>query len=660
MLGRLLARRLTRRLLSVLTLLGLFLTCRGYRSREGDQAYRLPLAIASGQPALYADDPFVRAFDAFNPHAGYLTLLRAVGTPAGLSAGMVGLFVLTFFLTCLGIDRLARAVWPELDRRVGLVAASLVVTAQAGNIGTNHLFEPILLDRLVALALGWLAIAAAVRRPTIGAVLGPGLIGLAALVHPSVGLQLALATGVTWVAWGLWASKTGVRPWLAVLAVLALVVCVAPGVAGNLAQSGGLRSGLPDEEYRLLSVELQSPQHMVPHLWRLPQWLAWGCYPLLAALTVGARRRTTDGLESPRATPARTRLVILLGVNLAGLGLAWVGVEGLRSLPLTLFQPFRMATLARGLCLALIAGRLVALWSTGQAWGRTRALLLFAGLLGDWSMVVVTAFELVMTVADRLGGWDERYGNVGRVVGLATLAYGLMFLAKHDTESGYLPLLTAAGVAATLGGRLGRRAWSPRRAAVRLGFAWAVPVAAMVANLAATGHEKGGLTAALVRRCRFAEVPVDDLERLALWCRGHTPADAVFIGPPGPKTFRLWSGRSLAFNRAASPYHARGLGDWARRYRDHVGFQGTNAAFVRAYQRDRHGFEARYDAMPDADKARLARRQGAGYVVTQGPATGSADGPLEFLHAEGRYAVSRVRDDPPLADRRRPGERSVQ
>ena len=48
--------------------------------------------------------------------------------------------------------------------------------------------------------------------------------------------------------------------------------------------------------------------------------------------------------------------MILLGVNLAGLALAWFGIERLQHLRLTLFQPFRMATVARGLCLVLVAG----------------------------------------------------------------------------------------------------------------------------------------------------------------------------------------------------------------------------------------------------------------------------------------------------------------
>ena len=101
-----------------------------------------------------------------------------------------------------------------------------------------------------------------------------------------------------------------------------------------------------------------------------------------------------------------------------------------------------------------------------------------------------------------------------------------------------------------------------------MSLAWAVPVLALVAGLMPA--ERSPLGRILVARCRFLEVPVDDVERLAAWCRENTPRSAMFVGPPGPKTFRLWSRRSLAFNRAGSPYHAAGLADWFARFQDHV------------------------------------------------------------------------------------------
>lgn len=227
-----------------------------------------------------------------------------------------------------------------------------------------------------------------------------------------------------------------------------------------------------------------------------------------------------------------------------------------------------------------------------------------------------------------------------------------MFLARHDTESGHLRFLAAlGGVAIGTAATRGRAFdWTPRRVRLVLVGAWVVPLAAMAAPVL-PGLQSGParrVADALVERCRFAEVPVDDMERLAVWCREHTPASSCFIGPPGPKTFRLWSRRSLMFNRAASPYHAEGLADWARRFRDHVGFRGTTLEFARAYLDDRQGLERRYQAMTDAERAVLARRQGATLVLAASPAAGTKPDPaglLELLHVEGRYAVYRIRPE---------------
>jgi hypothetical protein len=184
-----------------------------------------------------------------------------------------------------------------------------------------------------------------------------------------------------------------------------------------------------------------------------------------------------------------------------------------------------------------------------------------------------------------------------------------------------------------------------------LAAAWLIPVAALLAGAVPADHEaaRHPLVRGLLNRCRLTAVAVDDIERLALWCRAHTPATARFIGPPGPKTFRLWSRRSLAFNRAASPYHGAGLADWFARFQDHVDFHGSPDAFARTYQADRHGFEARYQALSDAQRAALALRQGASYVIAAAPGgrdrhpvCQAAAAPLELLHVEGRYAIYRV------------------
>ena len=221
-------------------ILGLYLSARGYHSLDGDQAYRLPLLLHRQEPHLYEDDPFVRACDAFNPHRGSLIVLDAVTRPLGLSAGLFVLFALTFLLTCRAVERLAREVWPESGPNVGWVAVGMLLAAKAGNIGTNHLFEAMVLDRLIAFALGWQALAHAVSNPEDGWWRPPVAIGLATWIHPSVGLQLAMVLAASWLFWSLLGRGMGVSAGAAIRGSIALMFAVMPGLAINLPRGTSL------------------------------------------------------------------------------------------------------------------------------------------------------------------------------------------------------------------------------------------------------------------------------------------------------------------------------------------------------------------------------------------------------------------------------------
>lgn len=634
--------------LPYLVAFGLYLTFRGYHSFDGDQAYRLPLLLHRQDPSVFADDPFVRAFDDFNPHRGSLALLDGVSRLAGLPAGLFLVFAGTFLLTCRAVVRLAGAVWPNAGRAVGWVAVGLFLAAKAGNIGTNHLFEAMVLDRLVALALGWWAIAEAVsnpsewRRPAIA-------IGLAAIVHPSIGLQLALVLASSAFAWAIF-GRVDFREAFRGSAWLALAII--PGLAINLDRGGKLIGDLPASTFWILSVELQNPQHMLPHLWRMPQWLSWFAFLVLAALSMGRPR--PEPLE--RTNAARLRLTIMLGTIVIGLGAAWYAIEVLNDIRATVFQPFRMGTVARGLALVLIAGRVWALWQRSGWLDRLRAAALAAGFLGEWRLVVVAMAELAASIAEGIGhrsALDLLTRKLPVVAWVLVMSTGLDFLGHHDTASGHIPMLAVLALVVVL--RLVRTRTGlvrvrddvpiPRLAVVGV-LAWIVPVGAMLAALIPIDHRASRLAIvqSLIDRCRFGPTPMDDIERLAVWCREQTPADARFIGPPGPKTFRLWSRRNLAFCRSGSPYHGEGLADWFGRFQDHVDFHATPEEFVRAYRTHRHEFEARYDALSDAQRAALAVRQGAEYVIATAPKE-SSSGPLDLLHVEGEYAVYRVKPE---------------
>ena len=112
-------------------------------------------------------------------------------------------------------------------------------------------------------------------------------------------------------------------------------------------------------------------------------------------------RRPATAARGPCHRPG-VRLLVWLGLIVLALGLSWYGIERLGHLRLTLFQPFRMATVFRGLCLVVVADHLKRLWERGEAVPRTRAALLLVGLAGDWMLVAVTLFEAAMTAVDGL------------------------------------------------------------------------------------------------------------------------------------------------------------------------------------------------------------------------------------------------------------------
>ncbi len=174
----------------------------GLPRRDGDQAHRLPILLHQQNAGLFAEDPFVRALRYVQPPPRLSRLARLGEPTAWASVGLASLFALTFALTCLGLDRLARAVWPDADPSVGIVAVVLILIAKAGNIGTNHLFEAMLLDRLIGLQR-W----AGLRWPRLstipGEVGGPPRFSSAwpVGIHPSVGLQLTMMLGAGWIGW---------------------------------------------------------------------------------------------------------------------------------------------------------------------------------------------------------------------------------------------------------------------------------------------------------------------------------------------------------------------------------------------------------------------------------------------------------------------------
>ena len=236
----------------------------------------------------------------------------------------------------------------------------LLLAAKAGNIGTNHLFEAMVLDRLMAFALGWLALAEVIVHPGRGRWRARGR-HRGGDVDSSVG-RVAARDGAGGELDGLVSARPmdgSRRPAAAVRGLLGLALAVLPGLAVNLAPGSSLQGNMPADVFWLLSVELQSPQHMLPHLWRMPQWLAWGCYLVLAALRDRWPARPAGSRPAPEAQRRRTTSRALAagpappdrgaGDHPGRTRSGMVCHRGRHQVRVTVFQPFRMATVARGI-----------------------------------------------------------------------------------------------------------------------------------------------------------------------------------------------------------------------------------------------------------------------------------------------------------------------
>lgn len=602
---------------------GAVVTIGGYQSRVVDQLYRLPIMARMKDPALYVADPFVRAFDTFNPHWGYGQLLIGLGSLTGESAALFGLYLATLGLTLASLWRIRRGLLPDLPEWSDWLLVVLFALCRAGNIGTNHLWEDHLLDRQIGYALLWFALADWITCQRRRDWSIPLAIGATAFVHPGLGvLAAALWTGV--FAAGLILGQSSWRD--CARFGLTLSVSMLPWAMVYLPQSKALLAGADPDLFWSLATELQGPQHMRPVHWRASQWWAAG-----AILAGGAIGLTMCRDRFDRASARRAGL--WAGLILAGLMLATVLIEGGHVLGVALAQPFRLSTPLRGLCLIGLTPYLVRLIQTGGVLGAARAGALVLCLRGDRAFTAALCAELGLIVIDAATASLAKTRlrtNVRLAAWSIAVIVASWWLVRKDTADGETLLLAGNGAGAATALLIrrwnGRRSWkiawpeagiSRSRAWRICGYAWALPLAAAMAGWVDPVGESG-VCRALAARWRIHEIAVSDSERLALAARSILPNDALVLAPPRDKSFRHWSRRSVVVNVAGSPYQATALAAWAERLRIVAGEPCALPEFARNWPENRVPWETHYEKASAETLDAWARRFGASAIVTRG------------------------------------------
>jgi hypothetical protein len=199
----------------------------GYRYGVSDQAFYIPVVTRSLDPAAFPRDASL--IDA-EGHLMVLdeilaTVIRATGVSLEtlyLTGYLVSMALMWTALVLIGM-RVYRSPWPTIS-----LAAAFTLRHRIPQTSANS-FEPYFHPRMLAFALGALAVAAVLRRRSWTAV---ALVAVAAVIHITTGLWFAVMIGVALAVLDRRMRQLGIAA-----AVMATIMLFAAVMAGALRAS---------------------------------------------------------------------------------------------------------------------------------------------------------------------------------------------------------------------------------------------------------------------------------------------------------------------------------------------------------------------------------------------------------------------------------------
>jgi hypothetical protein len=567
----------------------------GYRFGFGNHISELPIVLRSLDADYLANDFYVNASSHFGPRFYFSKLL------AGLSQ-VLPLPWLYLVLTCLGSSAIVLsacvASWKIFghSRLAALLGGTLVTSVQSIEIGSAaRLFRRELTASHLAMPLALLALWAGVRRrPVLCGVLS----GCAALLHPTIGIQFGILGLSAIVVSLLWEREREWRRELPGVLLGALPMVLVLLIAWWVPWEPGGSS----QRWVELESHFRHPHHAVPTSFPTGDYALFGSF--LAAVLLAWGHRFRD----PSADRALLkRLLVPVGVIL----LWWIaGYLFTEVFPFRLWaaaRVFRLAVAIKWLGLILLAG-------TAASWVRSGRSA--SGPAGWILLVGCGVARPMISLIGILGGRFSQRLPLGWAASWAATVALLLFFGDR-IEAILLAILLPICF------------WirSRRPKAYRFG----VPLA--VASIII-----GGLFAA-----RAGAVPdlldppvilLDDAPSPSVmeFARTRTPADAVFITPPGFGRFRLVARRAIVVDFKSFPFHGDAMEEWYQRL---VHLYGAPAlkGFAAADEMDR-----RYRAVTTQTLIQAGSRYGASYAVLYEETPTE----LEVLYEEGDYKIVRV------------------
>ena len=505
----------------------------GYSFDFGNNAFHIPIVLRFAELPQFADDPFVLSLGRFvSPVYPLLSLVATEdNAPALFFAGLACAHLLTFY-ALLRIGALC-----GVEGRVEQAAFVFLLVATRGlywnsPVGADGMLGDAFSHTEVARAVALLALAGLLCGRAVRA---GALAGLAFAINAFVGLWTLVPVAVWHALAPMAGAGRAARLRSLLRAGAAFAVPAAPVAVWIAAASAG---GAADFDYRAFLLDYY-PNHFFLHASSPWQVARLACAVLAGGLAAGL-------LDRGRGVPLV--LASLAGVFVAGVPVGMF-VESRLVLNLHLLRVDGMMVM---LSAALVAAATVAQVRRGRPVALAAAALACLGLFAGFWPVVAAAMLLahgprVWPALDRAPRWPRA---PRRVAARATwpVPRRVAFLAG---------VLVLAG-----GGSL--YAWSLRQ----------VQPAGPPSNRDLVGGDP----------------PVRDWLAVKLWARRATPADAVFLLPPGlddgfrtGARRRVWVGWKDGATAMWAPwtYHA-----WRRRREETRGLDGLGPSLAYACAHD--------------------------------------------------------------------------
>ncbi len=594
------------------TMLGVLTTVLDYQFGVGVQVEQFPYVFRLLDSTYLENDFFVASTTYFGPRFYYAHLIAGLSHLAQLPA-VIFLLTLVVNTALVVITYFATRDLLRADMLAGFLASTLVVSVSSFPLGLAanirfETFQPGSLAIVAALAAFWAGLKS---RPILAAVLAL----VASIPHPLYGLEtgaIALITvGIT-LLFRL-GGEVSFANLVRAVARTAVSVVILVGSATVFWMLPYFSTGVE----RLSTTEIvadyayfRAPHHYVPSLFPIEHYVSFLAFLAAAGLAWLAWHRAD---ERPRID-----LVFLAPAAIILLGCigGYLFVEVWPSRTLMTAQLFRLLYLIKWQGLMLL-GWVAATMIRDRS--LLRSTLGWVTLCGTGAVHPLIVF--VSLVGERVGGLMRRTVPAVPYQTITILVVLVAAVLVYEHEA--WPELVHSALGLCIAFCLCSR-WS---------LVWRQTIPILLVGIVV-------LVATANRTARWVDwkaiTPVvtwkdhqGDVADVARWARLHTPAQALFLTPPGLGTFRVLAHRAIVVDFWSIPYIDPAMKEWRHRLRNCYG-ETIDVGFAALDEMDRH-----YGRMSDEAFLKLASRYEVNFAVVYA----SLETSLKVLYTNDTYKI---------------------